>query len=72
MIKYLSPAITNEILYDFGRGVLTKLQQNIQKAKYYANILDETSGVSGKEQISVFSRITADDLDAQEVIYSFY
>ena len=62
-IKYLSPAMTNDVLNDFRRGVLTKLQQDIQKAKYYAIILDKILDVSGKEQISVCFRITMDDLD---------
>ena len=51
MIKYLSPAITNKILNDFSSGVLTKLQQDIQKAKYYTFILDKTTDISDKEQV---------------------
>ena len=71
-IKYLSPAITNEILNDFSSGVLTKLQPDIQTSKYYDIVLDETSDVSGKEQISICFRITLDDLDMQEVYCGFY
>ena len=39
--KALSPATTNEILNDFSCSVLTERQQDTQKAKYYAIILDE-------------------------------
>ena len=71
-IEYLSPAITNEKLNDFSCRVLTKLQQVIQDAKYYAFTLDETVDVSGKEQISICFRTTTDDLDVQEVSCGIY
>ena len=71
-MKYLSPAIANELLNDFSPGVLTKLQQDNQKAKYYAITSDETLDVSGKEEISVCFHITMDDLDVQEVFCGFY
>ena len=35
-LKYLSTAITNEVLNDFSHSVLTRLQQDIWKAKYFA------------------------------------
>ena len=71
LIKYSTSAITNEILNDFSRGVLTKLQQNIQKAKYYAIILEEISDVSGIVQTSICFSITMDNLDVQEVFCGF-
>ena len=40
--RFLSPPKTNKILNNFSSGVLTKLQQDIQKAKYYTTVLDET------------------------------
>ena len=48
-IKNFSPALTNEILNDFSRGVSTTLQQDFQNPKYYAIILDETLDVSDKK-----------------------
>ena len=44
------------------------MQQNIQKAKYYAIILDETSDASDKGLISICFRIIMDDLDVQELL----
>ena len=44
----------------------------MQKAKYYAIILDETLYVPDKEQISICFRITTDDLDVQELFCGFY
>ena len=48
------------------------MQPDTQKAKYYAIILDETSDVSDKGQISICFHITMDDLDAQELFCGFY
>ena len=56
-IKFLFLAITNEIFNDFSSGVLTKLQQDSQKAKYYAIILEETSDVLGKARTNILSKL---------------
>ena len=68
----MSLAITDEILNDFSCGVLPKLQHDIQKAKYYAIFLDETSDVSDKRRISICFRNTMDDSDVLELFCGFY
>ena len=52
--------------------VLSKLQQDIQKAKYFDTVLNKTLEVSVKEQISICFRITSDNLGVQEVFCGFY
>ena len=61
--------IINKVLNDFSCGVLTTLQQDIQKANCYAIILDETSD---KGQISTCFRISMNDLQVQEVFCGVY
>ena len=68
LLKSLISCNNYEILNDFSQGVLSKLQ----KAKYYAIILDETSDVSDKGHISICFRITMDDLDVQGLSCGFY
>ena len=57
---------------NFSCGVLTKLPQDIQKAKDYDIVLDETSYVSAKEQTSICFCITMDDFGVQKVFCGFY
>ena len=51
---WLSPEISNEILTDFSCAILRELRDEVMtvNAGYYGIILDETSDVANKEQIS--------------------
>ena len=70
--KWLCPKISNKILLDFGHAVLRRLTNQVKLSEYYGIIMDETSDVSGKEQISVCLRIAYEDLSIEEIFFGLY
>ena len=70
--KWLSPKILNEILFDFSHAVLRRLTNKVKLAEYFGIIMDETSDISGQEQISFCIRIANDDLSIEEIFFGLY
>ncbi|CAH3043831.1 unnamed protein product, partial [Porites lobata] len=54
--KYTSPIIQNEMLEVLALGVLREISENIQNAKFFTIMADETADVSIKEQLVVCIR----------------
>ena len=54
--KYTSPMIQNEMLEVLALGVLREISENIQNAKFFTIMADETADVSIKEQLVVCIR----------------
>lgn len=52
--KYLSPKIQNSILEGCNDILLKNVVDNVNKAKCFAVLLDETSDISGVEQVSIY------------------
>ena len=67
--KWLSPKILNEILFDFSHAVLRRLTNKVKLAEYFGIIMDETSDISGQEQISFCICIANDDLSIEEIFF---
>ena len=54
--EYISPAIVDEIINLMGQNILRGIISDVKGAQWYAIIADETTDVSGTEQLSVFLR----------------
>ena len=63
---------TNQILLTYSQAVLRKLSEKVKLAEYYGIIMNETSDISNKEQISVCFRIVNKDFSIQEIFFGFY
>ena len=72
--KWLSPEITNEILTAFSHAILEQLRNEVLtiNAGYYGIILDETSDVANKEQISFCFRVVHENFLIEELFFGFY
>eukprot|EP00795_Rhopilema_esculentum_P009559 gene9559-17307_t len=70
--KWLSHDVSNEILQDFSKAVLRELAKKVKDVKYFGIMLDETSDVSNKEQISFCFRIVDDNFNIEELFFGFY
>ena len=72
--KWLSPEITNEILTAFSHGILEQLRNEVLTVNdgYYGIILDETSDVANKEQISFCFRVVQENFLIEELFFGFY
>ena len=55
--KYQSPEIVNE---QMGKQVLRSLLNDIKEQPFYAIIADETTDISGKEQLAISLRWVTD------------
>ena len=65
--------IQNEILQTMVHSVLRTITDRVKASKYYAIIVDEATGISFKEQISICLRyFTNDDLEAHEDFFKLY
>ena len=56
----------------FCKAILRELAKNIKDGEYFGIILDETSDVSSKEQISFCFRIMDEDFNIEELFFDFY
>ena len=72
--KWLSPEITSEILKTFSHAILQQLKDEVMtiNAGYYGIILDETSDVANKEQISICFRVVQENFLIEELFFGFY
>ena len=69
--KWLSPEITNEFLTAFSHGILEQLRNEVLTVNdgYYAIILDATSDVANKEQISFCFRVVQENFLIEELFF---
>ena len=69
--KWLSPEVTNEILKTFSYAILQQLEDEVMtiNAGYYGIILDETSNVANKEQISICFRVVQENFLIEELFF---
>lgn len=58
--RYLHPEIQNELIDICGEQILKKTVDRVRESDWYAVLADETTDVSGKEQLSVCVRFYAD------------
>lgn len=70
--KWISHDIINEVLSLMSLYVQRELQKEITNYPFYAIMVDETSDVSKKEQMSVNIRIVDERLNIREIILGFY
>ncbi|KAK7925889.1 hypothetical protein WMY93_008199 [Mugilogobius chulae] len=70
--KWLSHDILNEMIEIMAHDVLRTLLKEIKSAEFFAVILDETSDITVKEQVSICLRFINDDLEPEEVFVGFY
>jgi hypothetical protein len=70
--KWLSPAIQNELMSDMAQAVLRSYISEIVEAKIFAFVMDESTDVSVKEQVSVCFRYVSPDLEVHETFVGFY
>lgn len=66
--KWLSPAIQNELISDMAQSVLRSYVNEIIDAKLFALVMDESTDVSVKEQISVCFQYVSSDLEVHETL----
>ncbi len=70
--RWMSPAIQNEILQDLALSILMSFKQEFGDAKHFAFIMDETTDISSKEQVSVCIRYVSPSLQVHEIFVGFY
>lgn len=72
-IKYLSPAIQNELISLASSEILQGILNDIQKAPFFSLMLDTTQDVSKIDQMSVVIRyvVYKPDIDKLEIMESF-
>ena len=68
--RYLSPRIQNELIVTIGELIQTEILKDVQQAKYFSVLADDTSDISRQEQFSIVLRIVKDD-DIQELFVGF-
>ena len=71
-LRWLSPAIQNEIIQDLAFSVLRSFKQHMMNSKYFAIIMDETTDASCKEQVSICLRYVSENLQVHEIFTGFY
>jgi hypothetical protein len=70
--KYTSPIIQNEMFEALALGILRKISEQIQNAKFYTIMADETADVSIKEQLVLCIRWVDDKFLIHEDFIGMY
>ena len=70
--KWMSHDIQNEMLRIMAHSVQRSIASDIQPARWYSLIVDETTDISVKEQISLCLRYVTADFDIHEDFVGFY
>lgn len=70
--KWNSHQIVEEILNIFSNEILKDIISDVKAATYFPVILDETSDISGSEQVSISFRYVDNDLTVHEQFVGFY
>ena len=78
-MKYLSPGIQNEVLKSLGHSLQRNLINRIQtesvgfnKEPVFSIILDQTTDINRKEQVSFCIRFCNADMQSEEVFLGFH
>ena len=70
--KYTSPTIQNEMLQVLGDYVQARLLADLQKARFFSLLADETQDISTQEQLSICVRFVKEDTnEVQELFLTF-
>lgn len=69
--KYLSAKIQNEMITCCGEEIRDRIVAEIQKSKYFTVLADETSDISGMEQLTICIRYLSSDSDINEDFLGF-
>ena len=65
---YLSTRIQNELIKEIGDAIRDHVLKEIFEAKFFSILVDETTDVSNKEQLSLTIRYTHDSVDGKMVV----
>ena len=63
---YISPRSQNELINCIGDVMIDTVVSEVKKAKYYSILADETTDISGQEQLSLCVRYVNSDFSVQE------
>ena len=70
--SYLSSEIQRQIQRQLAHTILRQLAAEVAKTEVYSIIVDETTDVSRKEQVSMCVRYVTEDLVAEELFLGLY
>ena len=69
---YTSPDIQNEVIKLLGLQILRDIASNLQRSPFLTIMADETTDKSNQEQVTLFLRWVADDLQVNEEFLGLY
>ncbi|CAF3249806.1 unnamed protein product [Rotaria sp. Silwood2] len=70
-INFTEYKIQNELILLMNKQVLNRIVQEIQKAKYFSVMIDETTDISKQEQVSLVIRYTDENFNIHERFMCF-
>jgi len=70
--KWLSHDILNEMTEIMAHDVLRTLIEEIKSAEFFSVIMDETTDITVKEQVSICFRVVTENLEPEELFVGFY
>ncbi|XP_065643075.1 zinc finger MYM-type protein 1-like [Hydra vulgaris] len=70
--KWISPDVTNEIVLDISLVIQRELSNTIKKRDFFGFMMDESSDITGKEQVSISFRTVDDEFQINEDFCGFY
>lgn len=70
-IKFTDHKIQNELIELMSKQVINHIVKEIQQAKYFSIMIDETTDISKLEQVSLVIRYTDDQLNVHERFMGF-
>ena len=71
-LSFLSHDIQNELLGLMANNILRQILLKVNKSPYFSIIVDETTDVSTKEQVSICARFLTDDMTPKEMFLGLY
>ncbi|XP_065665466.1 zinc finger MYM-type protein 1-like [Hydra vulgaris] len=70
--KWISPDVTNEIVLDISLVIQRELSNTIKKRDFFGFMMDNSSDITGKEQVSISFRTVDDEFQINEDFCGFY
>uniref|UniRef100_H2ZVP5 TTF-type domain-containing protein n=1 Tax=Latimeria chalumnae TaxID=7897 RepID=H2ZVP5_LATCH len=70
--RWISHDIVNEMIEIMAHDILCTLMKEIHEAGFFSIIMDETTDISVREQVSICFRIVNKDFDTEEIFFGFY
>ena len=68
---YLSNRAQNDLIFAMGENVLSKITEDVKAAHFFSVMMDETTDVSGNEQVSIMVRFVDNQENIQEHLIGF-